>query len=275
MNIVSLCMLACIFLLSECKHLFLYFNKYLKFFFLFLTKLFAWIFCPFSSVQFSRSAMSDFSQSHGLQQARPPYPSPKPGVYPNSCPLSWWCHPTVSSSVVPFSSCPQSFSESGSFQMSQFFAPGGQSIGSFSFSISPSNEHPGLISFRMDWLDLLAFQGTLKSLLQYHISTISIIQCSVFFIVQLSHPHITNGKAIALTRWTFVGKVMSLLLNMLSRLVITFPLRSKHLVISWLQSPSAVILEPKEIKSVTVSTVCPSICPEMMGTNAMIMVFWV
>ena len=117
---------------------------------------------------------------------------------------------------------------------------------SFSFSISPSNEHPGLISFRMDWLDLLAVQGTLKSLLQHHSSKASILQYSAFFIVQLSHPHMTTGKTIALTRRTFVGKVMSLLLNMLSRLVITFLPRSKCLLISWLQSPSAVILDPQK-----------------------------
>ena len=120
---------------------------------------------------------------------------------------------------------------------------------SFSFNISPSNEHPGLISFRMDWLDLLAVQGTLKSLLQHHSSKASILQCSAFFIVQLSHPYMTTGKTIALTRWTFVGKVMSLLFNILSRLVITFLPRSKRLLISWLQSPSAVILEPRKIKS--------------------------
>ena len=122
---------------------------------------------------------------------------------------------------------------------------------SFSINISPSNEHSGLISFRMDWLDLLAVQGTLKSLLQHHSSKASILLCSAFFIVQLSHPYMTTGKTIALTRWTFVGKVMSLLCNMLSRLVITFLPRSKHLLISWLQSPPAVILEPKKIKSFT------------------------
>ena len=117
---------------------------------------------------------------------------------------------------------------------------------SFSFSIIPSKEHPELISFRMDWLDLLAVQGTLRSLLQHHSSKASILQCSAFFTVQLSHPYMTTGKTVALTRWTFVGKVMPLLLNMLSRLVITFLPRSKHLLISWLQSPSAVILEPKK-----------------------------
>ena len=145
---------------------------------------------------------------------------------------------------------------------------------SFSFSISPSNEHSGLISFRMDWLDLLADQGTLKSLLQYHSSKASILQCSAFFIVQLLHTYTTTGKTIALTRWTFVGKVMSLLFNMLSRLVITFLPRSKRLLISWPQSPSAVILKPPKIKSDTVSTVSPSICREVMGPGAMIFVFW-
>ena len=144
---------------------------------------------------------------------------------------------------------------------------------SFSFSISPSNEHLGLISFKMDWLDLLAVQGTLKSLIQHHSLKESILWCSAFFIIQLSYPHITTGKTIALTRRTFVGKVMSLLLNMLSRLVITFLLRSKRLLISWLQSPSVVILEPRKIKSATVSTVSPSICREVMGLDAMILVF--
>ena len=128
---------------------------------------------------------------------------------------------------------------------------------SFSFSIIPSKEHPGLITFRMDWLDLLAVQGTLKSLLQHHSSKASILRCSAFFTVQLSHPYMTMGKTIALTRRTFVGKVMSLLLNMLSRLVITFLPRSKRLFISCLQSPAAVILEPRKINSDTVSTVSP------------------
>ena len=123
----------------------------------------------------------------------------------------------------------------------------------FSFNISPSNEHLGLVSFRMDWMDLLAVQGTLKSLLQHHSSKASILRHSVFFIVQLSHPYMTTGKTIALTRWTYVGKVMSLILNMLSRLVITLLPRSKRLLISWIQSPSAVILEPPKRKSATVS----------------------
>ena len=139
--------------------------------------------------------------------------------------------------------------------------------------ISPSNEHPGLISFRMDWLDLLAVQGTLKSLLQYHSSKPSILLRSAFFIVQLSHPYMTTGKTIALTRWIFVDKVMSVLFNMLSKLVITFLPRSKCLLIPWLQSPSARILEPRKIKSATVSTVSPFICHEVMGPDAMIFVF--
>ena len=145
---------------------------------------------------------------------------------------------------------------------------------SFSFSISPSNEYSGLISFRIDWLDLLAVQGTLKSLLQHHSSKSLILWRSAFFIVQLSHPYMTTGKTKALTRQTFVGKVMSLLFNMLSRLVITFLPKSKCLLIPWLQSPSAVILEPKKIKSVTVSIVSPSICHEVMGPDAMSLVFW-
>src|SRR5574341_802459 len=144
---------------------------------------------------------------------------------------------------------------------------------SFSFSIFPSKEIPGLIAFRMDWLDLLAVQGTLKSLLQHHSSKASILQHLAFFTVQLSHPYMTTGKTIALTRRTFVGKVMSLLLNMLSRLVITFLPRSKCLLISRLQSPSAVMLEPRKIKSDTVSTVSPSISHEVMGPDAMIFVF--
>ena len=138
---------------------------------------------------------------------------------------------------------------------------------SVNFSISPSNEHPGLISFTMDWLDLLAVEGTLKSLLQHHSSKASILWHSAFFIVQLSHPYMTTGKTKASTRRTFVGKVMSLLFNTLSRLVIAFLPRSKCLLISWLQSPSAVILEPKKIKSDNVSTVFPSICHEVMGPD--------
>ena len=139
--------------------------------------------------------------------------------------------------------------------------------------MSPSNEHPGMISFRMDWLDLLAVQGTLKSLLQHHALKTSILLHSAFFMVQISHPYMTNGKTIALTRRTFVDKVMFLLYNILSRLAITFLPRSKHVLISRLQSPSAVILETRKMKSATVSTVSPNICHEVMGLDAMILVF--
>ena len=166
--------------------------------------------------------MSNSLRLHEPQHTRPPCPSPTPEVHPHPCPLSQWCHPTISSFVVSFSSCPQSFPASGSFPMSQFFASGGQSIGvSASTSVLP-NEHPGLTYFRMDWLDLLAVQGTLKSLCQHHISKASVLWRSTFFIVQLSHPYMTTGETIALTRWAFVDKVMSLLFNMLSRLVILF-----------------------------------------------------
>ena len=189
-----------------------------------------------------------------------PCPSPTPGVYPNSCPLTQWCHPNISSSVICFSSWFQSFPASGSFQMSPFFQSRRPKYWHFRFNISPSNEHSGLISFKMDWLDLLAVQGTLKTLLQCHSSKASIHRCSGFFIVQLSHPYMTTGKTIALSRLTFVGKIMSLLFNMLSRLVITFLSRSKSLLLSWLQLPTGVILEPRKIKSATVSTVSPTIC---------------
>ena len=172
----------------------------------------------------------------------------------------------------PLSSCPQSLPASV-FSNESTLHLRWPKYWSFSLSIIPSKEIPGLISFRMDWLDLLAGQGTLKSLLQHHSSKASILQCSAFFIVQLSHPYMTTGKTIALTRWTFVGKVMSLLFNILSRLVITFLPRSKRLLTSWLQSPSAVILEPKKLKSDTGSTVSPSISHEVMGPDAMIFIF--
>ena len=200
----------------------------------------------------------------GLQHTRLPCPSPTPRAYSNSSPSSRWCHPAISSSVVPFSSCPQSFPSIRVFSNESALHIRWPKYWSFSFTISLSNEHPGLISFRMDRLDLLAVQGTLKSLIQHHSSKASVLQCSAFFTVQLSHPYMTTGKAITLTRRTFVGKIMSLLFNMLSRLVITFLPRSKRLLISWLQSPSAVILELKKIKSDTVSTVSPSISHEVM-----------
>ena len=149
--------------------------------------------------------MSDSLRPHGQQHARPPCQSPATGVYSKSCPLIRWCHTTISSSVVPFSSHLQSFPASGSFPVSQFFASWWPKYWHFSFNISPSNEYSGLISFRMGWLDLLAVEGTLKSLLQHHSSKASILWPSAFFTVQLSHPYMTTGKIIALTRWTFVG----------------------------------------------------------------------
>ena len=157
--------------------------------------------------------------------------------------------------------------------MSQFFTSGSQSIGVSAFPLVLPMDIQEKISFRMDWLDLLAVQGTLKSLLQHHSSKASVLKHSAFLMVQLSHPYMTTGKTIALTRWTFVGKGLSLLINMLSRLVIAFLPRSKCLLISWLQSPSAVILEPRKIKSAMVSTVSPSISHEVMGLDAMNFVF--
>ena len=192
--------------------------------------------------------MSNSLQLHGLQHAGPPRPSPTPGAYSNSCPLSWWCHPIISSSVFPFSSCLQSFPASGSFPMNQFFTSGSQSIGvSISESVLPTNIQDWF-PFKTDWLDLLSVQRAFKSLLQHHSSKASILCRSAFFIVQLSYPYLTTGKTKVLTRQTLVSKVMSLLLNMLSRLVIAFFPRSKCLLISWLQSLSAVILEPPKNK---------------------------
>ena len=184
----------------------------------------------------------------------------------------------------PFSSCLQSFPASGSFPVSQCFTSGGQNTGAsavevhgvpnsptrlsnFHFSALASSEYWGLISFRMDWFNLLAVQGTLKSLLQHHSSKASILWCSDFFTVQLSHPYMTTGKTLALTTWTFVDKILSLLFNTLSRFVIAFLPRSMHLLISWLQSRSTVILESKKIKSVTICTVSPTICPAVMGPD--------
>ena len=200
----------------------------------------------FSSAQFSSSVMSDSLWPHGLQHARPPCPSPTPGVYSNSYPLSRWSDLTIPSSVVPFSSHLQSFLASGSFPISQFFASGGQSIGvSASASVLPMNIQDW---FPLGWTGLISLQSKglsgvfSNTTVQKH----QFFQHSAFFIVQLPHPYMTTGKTIALTRCTFLGRVMSLLFNMLSRLVITFLLRSKHLLISWLQSPSAVIWEPRK-----------------------------
>ena len=158
--------------------------------------------------------MSDSLWPHGLQHTRLPCPSPTPGDYPNSCPSRWWCHPTISSSVIPFSSCPHSFQASGSFNELAFHIKWPKY---WSVSIHPSNEHPGLISFRDDWFDLLAVQGILKNLLQHHSSKASILWCSAFLMVQLSHVYMVTGKTIALIIRIFVSKVMSLLFNRFSR----------------------------------------------------------
>ena len=231
------------------------------------------VYCVFS--QFSRLVVSDSLRSHGLQHARPPCPSPTPEIYSNSCPLSRWCHPTISSSCCPLLLLPSVFPSIKVFSNESALCISWPEYWSFSYSISHSNEHPGLISFRIDWLYLLVVQGTLKSLLQHHSSKASILQCSACFTVPLSHPYMMTGKIIGLAGRTIVGKVMSLLCSMLSSLVITFLPRSKHLLIAWLQSPSAVILEPKKIKSATVSTVSASVCHEVMGADDMILVFWI
>ena len=200
----------------------------------------------FRSVQFSHSVVSDSLRPHGLQRARPPCPSPTPGAYSNLCPLSRWCHPTIS--VIPFSSCPQSFPASRSFQMSQFFASGGQRIGvSASPSVLPMNIQDWSPLGWTGWISLQS-KGLSKVFSNTKVQKHQFFG-SAFFILQLLHPYMTTGKTIALTRRTFVGKVMSLLFNMLSRLVITFLPRSKSLLISWLQSPSAVILEPPKNKA--------------------------
>ena len=214
----------------------------------------------------------------GLQHTRLSCPSLSPRISSNPCPLSQWWHATISSSAAPFSSCPQFFPASGAFPMRkrwcQYFGIRWPKYWRFSCSINPSSEYLGFISFRIVWFDLLAVQGTLKSLLQYHNLKASILWCSAFFMIQLSHPYTTTGKTIALTLHTYVSKVMSLLFNMLSRYVRAFLPRSKRLLILWLQSPSTVILEPKKIKSVTVFIFSLSTCHEAMRLDAMILVFW-
>ena len=203
---------------------------------------------------FSQQVLSNSSWPHRQQHARLLCPPLSPGTCSNSCALSWWCHPTISSSIAPFSFCLQSFPASGSFLISPLFASGGQSIGA-SASVLPMNIQSW--SIRIDGLDLLAVHRTLRSLFQHHSLKASILQHSAFFMIQLSHPYMTTGKIVALTRQTFAGKVMSLHFNMQSRFLIAFLPRSKHLSISWLQSPSTVILEPKKIKSATVSIFFP------------------
>ena len=204
--------------------------------------------------QFSPSVLSDSLRPQGLHYARPPCTSTTPGVYSNSCPLSQWCHPTISSSVIPFSHL-QSFPASASFPMSQYFTLSDQSIGvSTLTSVLPVNAQDWfpLCFCALGWTGLLSLQskGLFKSLLQHHSSKTPILQRSAFFTVQLSHPYMTTGRTITFTRWTFVSKVMSVLFNMLSGLVITLLPRSKCTLTSWLQSPSAVILEPPK------STLC-------------------
>ena len=185
--------------------------------------------------KFSCSVVSDSLQLHGLRHAKLPCPSPTPRTCSDSCPLSWWCHSTISSSVIPFFSWLQSFPASGSFPMSQFFASGGQSVGaSASATVLPINIQDWF-PLGLTFFDPFAVQGTLKSLLQHHSSKASVLWCSAFFMVQPSHSYMPTGKIIALTRQTFAGKVMSLPFNMLSRLVIAFLPRSKLLLISWLQ----------------------------------------
>ena len=181
------------------------------------------------------SVVSDSLRLHALPHTRFPCPSLSPRVCSNSCPLGWWCHSTISSSVAPSSSRPQSFPASVSFPMHQFFASGVE-YWSFSFSTSPSNECSGLISFRMDWFDLLIVQGILNSLLQHLSLKASLLRHSAFFTVQLPHPYMTTGKTKALPLWTFVGKVMSLLFNTSRYVIAIFP-RSRHLLVLWLQSP--------------------------------------
>ena len=198
-----------------------------------------------SSVQFSHSVVSNSLWSHEPQHVRPPCLSRTPRVYTNSCPLSQWCHPTISSSVVPFSSCLQSFPASGSFQMNQLFVSGGQSTGvSASTSVLPMNTQNWSPLGWTGWISLQS-KGLSRVFSNTTVQKHQIFSTSTFFIVQLSHPYMTTGKTIGLTRRTFVDKVMSLLFNMLPRLVITFLPRSKRLLVSWLQSPFAVILEPK------------------------------
>ena len=217
--------------------------------------------------------MSDSLQPHGLQHARLPCPLPSP----RACSSSLSSESVIPSSHLVFCHTllllPSVFPSIRVFSKESALQIRWPKYWSFSFSISPLDEYSGLISFRIDWFDLLVVQRTLKSLLQHHSSKASILRCSTSFIVQLSHPYLTTGKSKALTRQTIVNKVMSLLFQMLPRLVIAFLPRNKHLLISWLQSPSAVILEPPKIKFLTVSIVSPSICHEVMGQDAMILVF--
>ena len=224
----------------------------------------------FLSVPFSRSLVYNYLWPHGRQHTRLPCPSPTPRACSNWCSSSRQCHPTISSSVIPFSSCLQSFPASGSFQMSQFFTSCAKVLGvSASASVLPMNIQDW---FPLGWAGWISLQSRGLSRVFYNTT----VQKHQFFGTQLSlysNSHIHTGKSIALTRWTVVGKVMPLLFNMLPRLIIVFLPRSKHLLISWLQSPSAVILEPQKIKFVSLSIVSPSISHEVMGLDAMILLF--
>ena len=222
---------------------------------------------------FSPSVMSNSLWPHGLQHARLPCPLPSPRACSNLCPLRWWYHSAISSSVFPFSSCLQSFPAPKVFSNRSVLRVRWPKYWSFSFSISPSNEYSVLFSFRIDWLNLLAVQGSLQSLLQYHNSKASILWRSTFFIVQLSHPYMTTGKTIVLTRQIFIGKVMSLLFNMLSRLVIAFLPRSKCLNFMVSVTIRSDFGAPKN--KVSHCFHCfPSICHEVMGLDTMIFVLW-
>ena len=215
--------------------------------------------------------MSESLRLYGLQHARPPCPSPTPRVYSNSCPLSRWCHPTISSSVVPFSSSPQSLPASGSFHMSQFFTSGGQSIGvSASESVLPMNTQDWSPLGWTGWMSLQS-KGLSRVFSNTTVQKHQFFSVQLSLIVQLSQPYMTIGKTIALTRWTFFGKCLCFLICCLGW---SFLSRSKCLLISWLQSPSAVILEPPKVKSLTVSIVSPSFSHEVIGPDAMILVFW-
>ena len=218
--------------------------------------------------------MSNSLWPHGLQHARFPCPSPSPGACSNSCPLRWWCHPAIYSSVFPFSSCLQSFPASMVFSSGSALHISWPKYWSFSLSISLPNEYSVLISFRMDWLDLLGSKGLSRVFSNITVQKHQFFGTQPSFIVWLSHPYMTAGKTIALTIWTFAGKEMSLLFNMLYSFVIAYLPRSKHLLISWLQPPSAVILEPKKRKSLTVSILSLSISHKVMGPNGMILVVW-
>ena len=227
--------------------------------------------CEYSCCSVAKSCLT--LRPHELQHIRFPYPSVTPGACSNSCPLSQWCHPSISSSFTPFSTCPQSFPPSGSFPVSRLFTSGGQSIAASASASVLTMIIRGWCPWELTGLISLQSRDSQENLLENHNSKAS-VWLSVFFMVHVSHLYLTTGQTIALTIPTFVSKVMSLLFNMLPRFVIVFLPRSKHLLISWPQSLSTVILEPKKVKSVTISTFSPSIFHEVMGPDIMVLVFW-